>query len=624
MAAVGLYSLLAVFAMVAAYLALFHQFAGYDDEGTLLVTLKSFAHGDVLYRDIYSEYGPFYYELFGGLFSLSGQAVTTDASRLIVMVLWVGTSLFYGIAAQRLSGRLALGLAGMAAAFSALYVLQAEPMHPQVLCVALLAAFTLLAALGPSRRVAWIGAGCGALLAALLMTKVNLGVFAIAAAVLAAVLTVEPLSRRRWLRWAVAVAFLAMPLAVMARDPSEGWVRDLLTIELLSMASLLLAAWRLRSAPGDDDSAVARWSLAAVAGFGVAFLAILVGILLTGPSLADVYDGVVTQALRVRDVLVTPMALPAAAVDWAVATVAAAAVVVRLRPSSERGPTIWPGLGRGLAGLVILFAIAHITPVGLNPSAANPITLPTLLAWVAAVPPAGPPESAYKRFLRILLPALAIGETLQVYPVAGSQMGIAAVTFVPVGVLCLGDALTSLRTWSEARDAATVRLVGVVAAVAAIALAADLTLDAMLRPAASNAIVYHEEEALPFKGATALRLPASEVETYSRLVDLLHNHRCTTFIGYPNIDSLYLWSEIEAPAPRAPGAWIKALDDRQQQRVVDEMRASPRPCAIRSDQRAEGWLKGSPPPDSPLVNYIFDDFRPVYEIGEFQFLLPKG
>ena len=71
-------------AAVAAYLALFTQFAGYDDEGTLLVTLKAFAHGDILYRDIYSAYGPFYYELFGGLFALTGHAVTTDASRSIV------------------------------------------------------------------------------------------------------------------------------------------------------------------------------------------------------------------------------------------------------------------------------------------------------------------------------------------------------------------------------------------------------------------------------------------------------------------------------------------------------------------------------------------------------------
>ena len=52
--AVGLYAALALAMSAAAYLALFTQFAGYDDEGTLLVTLKAFANGHVLYRDIYS------------------------------------------------------------------------------------------------------------------------------------------------------------------------------------------------------------------------------------------------------------------------------------------------------------------------------------------------------------------------------------------------------------------------------------------------------------------------------------------------------------------------------------------------------------------------------------------
>ena len=76
-----------------------------------------------------------------------------------------------------------------------------------------------------------------------------------------------------------------------------------------------------------------------------------------------------------------------------------------------------------------------------------------LLAWIVALPPAGPRPTPGMRFLRLMLPALAVAETLQAYPVPGSQLGIAAVSFVSVGALCLGDALTELRAWSEVRPA---------------------------------------------------------------------------------------------------------------------------------------------------------------------------
>lgn len=627
MIALVVYWGIALVACAAAYFALFSQFASYDDEGTLLVTLKAFVQGHTLYRDIYSEYGPFYYELFGGFFALTGQAVTTDASRTIVIFLWVGSSLLYGFSAHRLTGRLELGVVGAAAAFGALYVLQAEPMHPQGICILLLAAFTLIAVLGPGRRALLSGTGAGALVAALLLTKVNLGGFAVAAVVLAGVFAVERLRCRRLLVILVSAGFLAMPLVVMARDLTEAWTRDLLLIELLGMAAVLVSATPFgppRKRDGQESQTI-RWLWGAAVGFACAFVAILVVIFLTGPSPADVWNGAVTEALRVRDVLVAPLGFPSAGVDWGLAALAGSVLVTRLRPTLGGGPRLWPALLRALAGLTILLVIAHIVPIGLNPTSQNPIMLPMLLAWVATIPPAGPVEPTYKRFLRVLLPALAIAETLQVYPVAGSQTGIAAATFVPVAALCLGDALAELRVWGESREAGVLRRVGIAVTLIAAVLAVQFTLDSMLRPGITNGFSYREREPLPFPGATALRLPPEEVERYSRIVDLLHSHRCSTFISYPNIDSLYLWSGIEAPPPRAPGAWIKALNDREQQRVVDELKAAPRPCAIRDNEQAAAWLHGAPPPlNAPLVHYIFHAFRPVAQVDQFTFMLPKG
>ena len=623
LAAIAVYALIAIGAAVAAYFAVFDQFAPYDDEGTLLVTLNAFAHGQTLYSDIYTPYGPFYYELFGGLLALLGRDVTTDLSRSTVIVLWVGSSFLYGLASQRLTGRLLLGATGMIAAFAALFVLANEPMHPQVLCVALLGAFTLLAVSGPGRRPAWAGGLAGALLAALVLTKLNLGAYAVAAIALAAVLTVEPLRRRRWLLWPVVAAAVAMPLAVCAQDLRIEWVRNLIALETLGLVALVVAAWPLGAGRGGDPGP-ARWVLGAAIGFALAFVAIMLAILLNGSSLADAYEGMVTEAMRVREVNLTEFPMPGAAVDWAVAAVAAAFLAVRLRSGGDRAPSIWPGLLRAAAGLTIWFTLAKIAPVALNPSGQNPDSLPVVLAWVAALPPAGVEESAFKRFLRVLLPALAVAETLQVYPVAGSQMGIAAVTFVPVGAICLGDALTSLRAWSAARGDMALKRFGIVVTVALAALAVDFAINSIARPAANGAVAYQDQKALPFPGANQLHLAPEETDAYSRLIDLLHAHRCTTFIGYPNIDSFYLWSGIEPPVPYAPGAWVNALEAKRQQRIVDELRASPRPCAIRSGARAENWLRGAPPPNRPLTRYVFDRFKPVETVGEFEFMLPKS
>ncbi|MBS1890995.1 MAG: hypothetical protein JST59_06870 [Actinobacteria bacterium] len=622
---IALYALVTIGALVAGYFALFTQFAPYDDEGTLLVTLNGFAHGHALYNEIYTPYGPFYYELFGGLLALFGQDITTDISRTAVLVMWVGMSLVSGVTAQRLTGRLELGLTGMIAAFATLFVLAGEPMHPQVLCVVILGAFTAVAVFGPGGRdrVLWTGAAAGALLAALVLTKLNLGVLAVAATVIAAALTVGPLANRAWIRWPITVIGLLFPLALTGQDLDIEWVRNLTAMEIFAMAAILVAAWSIRPPRDEEDPLTARWIVGAVIGFAVAFVAIMVAILLNGSTLSEAYEGMVTEAARVREVNMTEFPNPAAAVDWALAAVAAAAIAVWARWGSDR-PSIWPGLLRAAAGLVIWFSIAKIAPIGLNPSVGNPDSLAAVLAWVAVLPPGGVVKRPYERFLRVLLPALAVAETLQVYPVAGSQMGIAAFVYVPVGAICLGDALTCLRRWSEARGGIAVQRLGVIVGVVAAAVAVDFAINSVARPAVNGAIAYHHQKSLDLPGASALRLPPAEAETYEKLIALIHENKCTTFIGYPNIDSFYLWAQIEPPLPYAPGAWVNAMDSERQQTVVDELKSSPRPCLIRSDARAQNWLRGNPAPERPLANYVLNDFTPVAEVGEFQFELPSA
>lgn len=617
------YGLLAAVAAVAAFYSLFDQFAFYDDEGTLLVALKAFAGGQALYRDIYAAYGPFFFDVFGGFFALTGWAVTNDASRLIVGVVWIASSVGFGIAVQRLTGRLALGLGGTIVAFSALSVLAAEPMHPQVAIAPLLAGITLLVAIGPTRRVAWAGAATGALIGCLVLTKINVGGYAAIAAVAAAVFAWGPLYRRRWLRWPAVAGLLLLPFAVMLPDLREEWVRDFAALELLAFAAVAIAARTARPSLGEPEARLGRWLLAALVGALGAAVAILALLVLTGPSVSEAYDGIVTQGLKLRSAFMIPLTAPGAAIDWGIFAVAAAGLIVWLRREGAGGPSIWPGLLRVLAGVAIWFTVVGSSPLSLSPTG-NYIALPMALAWVGALAPSGVAEVPFRRFARVFLPLLAVAQTLQAYPVAGSQVRIASVAFVAVGAVCMSDGIGQLRAWSAAAGWKAPRFEAASLAATA-ALAAVLGFHSIVSSAAGGLVAYGERPALPYPGADLLHLAPPQGEEYVQLVDLLHEHGCTTFIGFPNVDSLYLFAEIEPPKPNAPGAWPILLPRDQQRRVVEQMRASPRPCAIRNDALADtAWLHGTPPDESePLIHYIFDDFRTVDTVGEFEFQVAK-
>lgn len=618
-----LYSAVALAAFVAAYVGIFTHFASYDDEGTLLTTVKAFVEGDDLYREVYSPYGPFYYELFGGLFALTGWSVTTDASRLIVVVVWVLTSALYGFGAHRLTGRLSLGVSAMLVAFAVLAALVSEPMHPHGLAVLLIAALALLVVFAPGRRVALGGLAVGALLSTLVLTKINLGAFAVAAFALAAVLAIEPLRRRRWIRWPVVLAFLAMPLAVMVRDVGEPWVRDFIILELLASLSLIVAASAARSQSVNGEAQFWRWLTAAVTGAIAMSLAVIGILLVLGLSVTDIYEGVVTEALGIRDAFVIPFILPEAATDWGVTALAAAVIAAWMHQRRAGGPGLWEGVLRVAAGVTIWLTIAGWSPFSFEPEVGH-ILLPLALAWVCAMPPPGGDKSSSLRFARVFLPALAISQVLQVYPVGGNQQSIAAVTFVPVGALCIADGLRVLQARALAQGQEAMKRFGSIALILTVALAGNFGLDAIIRPGLANIQVYASHRAVELSGASRLRLPPEQAEAYERIVSLLRQYRCSTFVSIPSLNSFYLWSSLSAPKPQLPGPWMRMATDSEQREMVARLRDVDRLCAIRDENTAAMWIQGHDVSGAPLVRYITDSFDPVEDVGGLQFLVRRA
>jgi hypothetical protein len=91
------------------YLWMFTGFASYDDEGFMLVTLRSFISGQALYDKIVVQYGPFYFEVFGVLGRL-GVPFDNDSGRLVTLAVWLTIALLSAIAVFLFTRSLALGL----------------------------------------------------------------------------------------------------------------------------------------------------------------------------------------------------------------------------------------------------------------------------------------------------------------------------------------------------------------------------------------------------------------------------------------------------------------------------------------------------------------------------------
>src|SRR5262249_22489313 len=150
-------------------------------------------------------------------------------------------------------------------------------------------------------------------------------------------------------------------------------------------------------------------------------------------------------------------------------------------------------------------------PISLLPDTA---AVPLVLAWVAVLPPAGWNRSSHERFVRVLLPALATSEVIQAYPVAGSQVGVAAATFIPIGGICLWDGYRSLQRWAATRGELSLARLGAFGTVAALGVVVAVAYAGIVRPGVSNAIAYANEEPIGLPGATQIRTPIGQGAAY--------------------------------------------------------------------------------------------------------------
>lgn len=597
---------------------MYSGFASYDDEGYMLIALDSFLSHGSLYDDVFSQYGPFYYEFWGAVFSLFGIPVDHQGGRTVALVAWVASALLLGLAGWRMTRSALLGLAVQIVAFGGIITVTSEPMHPGGLICLLLATILAISCCVRDRPSPYAMAALGAAIAALVLVKVNVGFFALAALALVCVVSYPALADRRWLRPLVELGFVALPLVLMTSKLGDPWARHY-AVHVAVAALAVVIALRARSV--ERRPAEELWWLGG--GLVVVGLTICLAILGAGTSLGGLIEGVLKQPLRQSDAFSIPLALADRTYLFdLLALVGVLAYWYAARDGDRRPSPTWTATASMLSILVgAEMALATIGKTLLFDATTFPGFQLGLLAfaWVALVPAPGE-EGGAGAFARLLLPPLAVLQALHAFPVAGSQVQWSAFLLIPVGAICVANGVRGLALGlSDRRERWALTAVAGTVAVVAMGVLVNVQLRNNLHEvrAAHDGLV-----PLDLPGSGDVRISQPEAQLY-REVTAAIDANCSSFVMLPGMNSFYFWTEQEPPTGYNATGWPTLFDDAHQQRVIEETRAIEGLCLLENGPLAKAWGEGRIPA-GPLVRYLHRGFRPLASFGDYRLLKREG
>lgn len=590
------------------YLLMFTGFANYDDEGFMLISLRSYLSGQALYDKVVVQYGPFYYEFFG-IFGALGVPFDNDSGRLVTLAVWLALSLLAGVAVFVFTRNLGLGLATQLITF-ATATLTSEPMHPGGLVSLMLIGIGAVALISSGR---WSGRWpfliIGALTGALILTKVNVGAFAALSVAFACVLTFPFLARNWPLRVVAAVLLMVVPFLLMRTDLDQAWAQRFGFHVALCVLALALAT---SSSDPDPDRRASELGWLIVGGAVLALVVIAIA-LFKGSSPIDVVNGVILYPTQQRIAFEAPFVVGTTPMLWDAVGLASALFWARYRARGRPPHMVAEGVVRVLAGLVILITVLgglHVPGLVDLKSLNSPLVVANALAWVVAAPRATPDGYAKLDFARALLPAIAIMQSLHVFPVAGSQGAWAALPLIPIGAISIADGLVQLGL-SRARLQLASSLVFLTFGVSWI--------PPIWRDTRAS---YASAVSLGLPGANLIRVPPQQAFVLRHLTQTIRDN-CDTFISVPGLDSFYIWGPFKPPTP-LPTRYMWLTDDvpHLQALITSSDRIS-RLCVVENSYLILAWSRGRTV-TGPLDDYIQAGFGQIDTVDYYSVLVRRS
>ncbi len=579
---------------------LFSTFMMYDDEGYVLFSLQTFINGGGLYERVYSQYGPFFYLFHQGLHAL-GLPFDNVGGRLVTLLCWTGAATMCSAAVWRVTRSAAAAFFTLGAVFMHLWPMVSEPSHPGGLITLFVAAMGLLGSY-QTERPRGLAIATGLFGAALVLTKINVGIFFLAGA--AAWWGLHLSDQRLPASWRTAVITAAMallPVALMRGQLAVGWVQTFAGVTATAGAAVALAAAR-------GSRPLTRWSDAALA-TGIALaaaVAIGAGIMLQGTSARGLLDGVLLGPLRHPQVY-------SAAINWrpgaallAVVSLAVAAWFVIRPPAAAMVVVTW---GRLIATAFFVSGWLWDWPLGTH---AYALSYAMSATWLFVYPLPGEEGSQPLRAWLGLLVALQV---LHAYPVAGSQISWGTFLWIPLAAIGCAGAFRQLAR--GARSAIAPAL----AAGGALVMAA--TTFGVTQYAWGGLMQIRNADTLRLPGGEVLRLP----ESFTTMVRVLARNasaHADVLFSLPGLHSFHFWSDVPPPTSINATHWFTLLSPAQQEAIRARLEASPRSCVIVQRNLYDFLRAGDVATESPLTVWLHQNYEPAFTLETYEFWVRRG
>jgi hypothetical protein len=598
---------LSVLVGAAGYFTMLTGFAPYDDEGSLMLSVKQYLGGMRIYEDVFSVYGPLYYFYNWLIRIITFTPVNHDITRMSSIFPWIACSLLSGWVTLRLTRSIVFGALSVTISSMTVVFFKSEPGHPQelaLLILIMLAALPLWADIEQRRPLLMLA--LGVLVGALLLIKVNIGIYMLGAAAMAIVSECPDSRAYRCLAFALGAGCIFLPSAVMWNHLDAGWARVYCFHASITIAIVVFAILRVRR----RRILTIRDAGVAVAGLALVVAAVIGVLTAQRVSVHTVLDSLLYLPSRVfaqnRNWFISPKFSPLWII-WALGGLVGAFLLLRKQPDAR------PEEQRRLFLFKTAFSALALITIPLRP---DMLPLAGAFVWLVLFPP-WLYETDGQLFPRILLCIISAMQTLYAYPVYGSQGQFIQYLLLTVVVVCAADSLE----WLTAFGTKPVWLAhrGRTLATAALVLMAIFNLGI----AWNRYRNYRALPALDLPGAGRVHVEPEVKEQFEQLARDL-GRSCDVFEALPGLPSFNFWSRKDPLTGLNSDAWTIYLSAGQQARIVTALSSHPRACIIYHPVLTAFWNKGNEDLSSlPLVAYIRENFRPLASAGKYQLLVRR-